>query len=72
MRPKSCDGKSVAARFEETDKIAILPEDENVFCGDNPSGQTGYDVLDAVNLPEGHTVIVNKTTWIPEMSLALA
>lgn len=65
------DGDALAARFEETDRIAILPANEPVLWGDNYSGKVGYGVLDAINLPERNEKILGQIEWIPQMRLEL-
>ena len=66
------NGDALVARYEETDRIAILPANEPVLWGDNYSERVGHGILDAINLPEGYEKILNKIEWLPQMRLEFA
>ena len=60
------NGKSIAARLDETDRIGILPEYIPTYYCRYGSSVIGYDVLDLVNLDDGDKpdAVASKATWI--------
>ncbi len=66
------DGKVTAARFEETDRIAIVSVNDPVDFGDNCYSRVGADIADAIQLPEDYEKVLDKIEWLPETQLCLA